>query len=112
LSEVYGFNGWIQERVDDLTYWFTDMLTSAGPPISLRGAAAQMAPRPLLLITAGEMADEALAAEHIRSAAPGNVEVWEVAGAGHTGGLAASPEEWEARVLAFLDRVLVTTSGG
>ena len=112
LSEVYGFNGWIQERVNDLTYWFTDLLTSAGPPISLRDAAAQMAPRPLLMITAGELADETLAAEHIRSAAPGNVEIWEVAGAGHTGGLAASPEEWEARVLAFLDRVLITTSGG
>jgi len=108
LSGAYGFNGWVQQRVDDLTYWFTDLLTSAGPPRRLRDAAAQAAPRPLLLITAGEVADEGLAAEYIRSAAPDTVRVWEVPGAGHTGGLATAPAEWEATVLGFLDQVLLT----
>jgi len=107
LADAYGFNGWIQQRVDDLSYWFTDLLTSAGPPLRLRDAAAQAAPRPLLLITAGEVADEGLAAEYIRSAAPDSVQVWEVPGAGHTGGLATTPAKWAATVLGFLDEVLL-----
>ncbi len=106
LGAAYGFNGWVQQRLDGLTYWFTDLLTSAHPPITLRGAAEQMAPRPLLLITAGGVPDERRAAEHIRAASPETVEIWEVPGAGHTGGLATAPVEWVARVLAFFEDVL------
>jgi len=112
LSGAYGFNGWVQQRVDDLTYWFTDLLTSAGPPIRLRDAAARMAPRPLLLITAGEVADEGLAADYLRSATPDSVRVWAVPGAGHTGGLATAPAEWETTVLGFLDGVLLAAPAG
>lgn len=108
MADAYGFNGWVQQRVDDLTYWFTDLLTSTGPPIRLRDAAAQMAPRPLLMITAGEVVEESLAAEYIRSAAPATVQVWEVQGAGHTGGLATAPAEWQTVVLAFLDERLLS----
>jgi len=103
LSEEYGFRGWLQERLDDVTYWFADLLTDACPPISLSEAAARMAPRPLLLITAGEVPDEALAARHIRAAAPSTVESWEVPQAGHTAGLSIAPGEWEDRALRFLE---------
>jgi len=112
MADAYGFNGWIQQRVDGLTYWFTDLLTSADPPISLREAVARTAPRPLLLITAGEVPDELRAADYIRAAAPDAVEVWEVPRAGHTEALATAPAEWEARVLAFLDRVLLAGPAG
>jgi dienelactone hydrolase len=112
LRTAYGFSGWVQQRVDDLTYWFTDLLTSAGPPITLREAAGQMAPRPLLLITAGSVPDERLAADYIRAASPETVEVWEVPGAGHTGGLATAPVEWVRRVLAFFDNVLLGETPG
>ena len=32
--------------------------------------------------------------------------LWEVPGAGHTGGLAAQPSTYERRVVAFFDRTL------
>lgn len=111
IADAYGFRGWVQQRVDDLTYWFTDLLAPTGPPISLRDAAATMAPRPLLLITAGQVEDEQRAAEYIRSEAPSSVRVWEVPGAAHTGGLAAAPAEWEERVLGFLDLALAGGAG-
>lgn len=52
------------------------------------------------------MADEADAAEHIRTAAPDRVSVWVVPGAGHTDGLDTDPVEWEHRVIDFLDDAL------
>ena len=106
LSEEYGFRGLLQEGIDHLTFWFADLLTDAGPPVGLPDAVAAMAPRPLLLIAAGEVPDEPAVAERLRAAAPERVEVWVVPGAGHTGGLATAPEEWRARVLAFLDAAL------
>jgi dienelactone hydrolase len=106
LSEEYGFRGLLQEGIDHLTFWFADLLSEAGPPIGLPEAVAAMAPRPLLLIAAGEVPDEQAVAARLQAAAPERVEVWVVPGAGHTGGLATAPEEWPARVLAFLDAAL------
>lgn len=107
LSEEHGIRGWLQERIDDLTYWFTDLLTAAEPPATLRDAAARMTPRPLLLITAEGVPDEAAAARFIASGAPGSVEIWEVPGAGHTGGLAVAGPAWSERVIGFLDDALL-----
>ena len=102
LSDEYGAGGWMQQRLDGLTFGLTDLLTAADPPGTLHDAAAAAAPRPMLLIAAGEVADEGHAARHIRSASPGAVEVWVVPGAGHTDGLDTSPDEWEQRVTGFL----------
>ena len=101
LSEEFGFRGLIQEGVDHLTYWLADLMTSASPPISLHDAVMQVAPRPLLLIATGEVPDEGLAAAYLQSAAPGSVEVWEIPGAAHTGGLATVPEEWTSEGAGF-----------
>jgi len=110
LSEEYGFRGLLQEGIDHLTFWFADLMTEAGPPRSLREAVVAMAPRPLLLIAAGEVPDEPIVAERLRAAAPERVEVWVVPGAGHTGGLTTAPEEWRARVPAFLEVALAPES--
>ena len=67
-----------------------------------------MAPRRALLITAANVPDEARAASHIRAGAPHTVEVWDVAGSGHTNGLDAQPDAWDARVVSFLERALRT----
>lgn len=106
LSEEYGFRGLLQEGIDHLTFWFADLLTDAGPPVGLREAVTAMAPRPLLLIAAAEVPDEQAVATRLQAIAPERVEVWIVPGAGHTGGLATAPEEWRARVVAFLDTAL------
>jgi dienelactone hydrolase len=99
----YGWRGAITKVWKDvLTFRLADVLTDAHPPVSLRSAVAQAAPRPVLLITAGTEAEEAAAATYIRSGAPSSVTVWNVPAAGHTRGLATQPGEWERRVVGFL----------
>jgi len=106
LSEAFGWRGAIQERVDWLTYTFTDALTAADPPITLRRAVALAAPRPVLLIAGGDVTDEAHAAHHIQGGSPTTVELWVVPGAGHTAGLDTHPDEWEQRVIGFFDATI------
>ena len=106
LSDEYGLRGRMQEGVMWFTQQLTDVFTAAGPPISLRDAVAAAAPRPVLLIAAGNVADEAYSARHTQAAAPGSVQVWVVPGADHTGGLHAQPADWEQRVTKFLDAAL------
>lgn len=107
LSDTYGLCGSLTEKWKALlTFGVADLLTPAQPPVSLRDAVAQAAPRPVLLVTAGDVDDETAAARYIRSAAPHTVQVWRVPGSGHTQGLATRPREWPARVLGFLDRAL------
>jgi fermentation-respiration switch protein FrsA (DUF1100 family) len=109
LSDAYGARGWLTELWQGcLEYGLTDLLTDASPPTSLHHAAALSSPRRLLLITAGDVSAEQEAAAYIRSAAPESVDVWRVAGAGHTRGLQTSPRAWERRVLRFLDAALLT----
>jgi pimeloyl-ACP methyl ester carboxylesterase len=108
LSQEYGVRGQLHELLDFVTYGLTDVLTDASPPISLRDAVTKAAPRPVLLITAGTVADEASAAAYIRGGSPRTVQVWNVPGAEHTDGLDARPDAWEARVTSFLGRALGT----
>jgi dienelactone hydrolase len=106
LADVYGVRGWMQQRVDTLTYGLTDLLTAASPPRTLASSAASAAPRSVLLISAGNVAEEGHAHTAIKEKAGANVETWTVAGAAHTGGLRAQPDEWAARVTAFFDHAL------
>lgn len=106
LSDEYGWRGWLQEQVEQVQYGIVDYLAEPSPPTPLRRAVAEAPGTEFLLITAGEVRDEALAAASIRAGAPDRVAVWEVEGAGHTGGLDARPEEWSERVLEFLDAQL------
>lgn len=107
LSRRYGVRGLLQEGVDRLTYGLTDLLTDAPTPRPLRAAIASSPRRPVLLVVAGDVADERHAAEALRAASPATVEVWVVAGAGHTGGLATDPDGWARRVDAFFDHALL-----
>jgi pimeloyl-ACP methyl ester carboxylesterase len=106
LSTHYGWRGAVQEWVEEATTWFADRFTAAHPPIALRDAVASAAPRPVLLVTAGEVPDEALAAEWIRDGSPSSVTVVTIDGAGHTAGLRTDPDRWEATVVGFLDDAL------
>jgi dienelactone hydrolase len=108
MARQFGLAGRLQTVVDRLTYGLTDLLTDASPPTPLRDAVAAAPDTPVLLVTAGQVEDEALAAQDIRAASPATVTLWDVAGAGHTGGLAARPAEWERTVTDFLDRHLLT----
>ncbi|HWL35561.1 MAG TPA: alpha/beta fold hydrolase [Frankiaceae bacterium] len=102
-----GVNGRVQRVLDVAMFGLADLLTGASVPPSLRDA-ARRASVPTLLVAAGEVADEATAAEAVRAASPSTVGVWVVPGASHTRGLAAEPAAWEARVVAFLDAALTS----
>jgi hypothetical protein len=107
FADAFGLRGRLQLGLEWLQYRVTDLLTAAAPPTPLAEAAGAAAPRPVMLVAAGAVADEARSAEHLRAASPGNVTLWVVPGAGHTRGLATDPSGWEERVVGFLDRALI-----
>jgi hypothetical protein len=109
LSDSYGRRGDVQRGLEWLTYGVTDLLTPASPPISLREAVSVAAPRPVLLVAAGERPDEGTANRYVAAGSPSTVQVWEVPGASHTGGLRTRPLEWEQRVTTFLMTALDRT---
>ena len=91
---------WIQQRLADL-------LTGATAPQGLRSAVSAVAPRPVLLIVGGDaLGGEGTAGPRLQAAAPDTVDLWKIAGAPHIGGLATQPQQWEVRVVGFLDRTL------
>lgn len=103
LADVYGWRGWVQVQLEWLQYTVTDLLTAAPKPAPLAESAHLASPRPILMVAAGNMEDEANAARRVQATAVGNVSLWIVPDADHTGGLAASPEQWEQTVIGFLD---------
>lgn len=107
------WRGWIQRGIDAVLYGTTDLLTEASPPIRLRDAVAEAAPRPVLLIAGGAVLGNAEvdADSWIRAASPDTVQVWVVPDTGHTAALRTQPQQWEARVIGFLDAALLETTG-
>jgi hypothetical protein len=83
------------------------VLANRMPPDGLVEAMPRIAPRPVLLISGGRgNADEELNAVY-RDAGGPTVTHWEIGQAGHTGGLATAPAEYERRVVGFFDRALL-----
>ena len=106
LSDAYGWRGWLQEQVEKLQDGITDYLTEASTPTVLRSAVAHSPGTRLLLITAGNVDDEGHAASYIQAAARDRVTVWNVAGADHIGGYHTQSDDWQRRVVGFLDESL------
>ncbi|MBI4933824.1 MAG: alpha/beta fold hydrolase [Actinobacteria bacterium] len=106
LSDAFGWRGWVQEQLEHVQDGITDFLTDASPPMSLRTAVDVADDTRFLLITAGNVDDEGRAAEFIQSGASERVTVWTIDGTDHTGGYDAQPQQWEQRVVEFLDESL------
>ena len=100
-----GYATTIERGLDWVTYALTDLLTRTSPPASLRSSVVS-SDAEFLLIAAGTEEKESLAAASLRSADRQRVRTWTVPRAGHVQGLATEPEEWERRVVGFLDREL------
>jgi uncharacterized protein len=93
-------------RYDHCAGWFlAGLLSGASEPVTLARSAAQLDATPTLLIAA-DTYDEHAANEALRSISPATIQLWEPAGASHTGALPAYPDEWERRVIGFLDASL------
>lgn len=111
---AYGLQGEVQQRLDRLAYGLAGLLSRAPEPTSLRVAVVRATSRPdptrFLLVAAGKVEDEQLAAEQVRGAATG-VDTWTVQGADHTGALTTDRVAWEDRVVGFLDAALAAGAG-
>jgi hypothetical protein len=82
------------------------VLANHRPPEGLVDVMPRIAPRNVLLISGGRgNADEELNSVY-RDAGGPTVAHWEIAKAGHTGGLTTAPAEYERRVVGFFDRAL------
>ncbi|HEU5271998.1 MAG TPA: alpha/beta fold hydrolase [Jatrophihabitans sp.] len=101
-----GVLGAIQRGLDRLTYGTAALLSPAPQPGTLHRAIGQAQSTAFLLIAGSKAVDEADAVGHLRTAAPGRVQTWTVAGATHTHGLATAPQQWTTRVVTFLDHAL------
>jgi pimeloyl-ACP methyl ester carboxylesterase len=93
----------LERGLDWYTFGLMDLLADASPPASLRQSVAASGSTEFLLVVAGTVEKEALAADSMRSADPRRVEIWTVPGADHMQGLATAPQDWERRVVGFLD---------
>jgi alpha-beta hydrolase superfamily lysophospholipase len=83
------------------------VLANREPPPGLATAIAAVAPRPVLLIDGGRgNADERMNGVY-QEAGGTTVSRWTIPEAGHTGGLSAAPDEYERRVIGFLDAALL-----
>jgi len=107
LSEAYGLRGSLQEGLEALQDRVIGLLTDAPRPISNREAVERSGTTRYLLVAASEVSNEVRTAEDLQQRAPDRVDTWVVEGAGHTEGLEVAPEEWERRVVGFLDDVLL-----
>ena len=96
-----------------LTPWIAQtgalmVMSNAAPPPYLGDVVARIAPRPILLIYSRHgLDDESLNRVYYASAHQPKA-LWEVPRGGHTGALQAVPVQYEARVVSFLDRALLT----
>jgi hypothetical protein len=83
------------------------VLSNRRPPVGLATAIRRIAPRPVLLITGGRgNPDEALNGVYQAAGGP-TVSLWEIPEAGHTGGLATEPGQYERRVVEFFESALL-----
>ncbi len=85
------------------------VLAGVGPPPALQDLVPRIAPRPVLFIHAGRgQGGEDLNPTYF-AAANEPKELWYLPEASHTGGINARPQEYEDRVVGFLDEALLAT---
>jgi len=98
--------GILQRGIDWVQYTTAGLLSGAPRPVSIPDSIRAAQPRPALIIAAGAVADEPVAAHWFQAASPATVHVWVVPDAGHTQGLATGPRAWETHVIGFLGAAL------
>jgi uncharacterized protein len=93
-------------------YWVQtqtiEPFTEAPRPIPLEDAMRRIAPRPVLLISAGGAETEYT--KEYRSAAPSSTQLWNVPGAEHSAVISAHPDEYRTRVLDLFGGALAETT--
>jgi pimeloyl-ACP methyl ester carboxylesterase len=98
-----GPHGWTVQTVMALSTGTAALLSGAPVPIPLQDAVRRIAPRPVLVIAAG---DEIAVVQRMQAAAPSTVQVWALPRSTHAQGFADQPDEWTSRVGGILDSAL------
>jgi uncharacterized protein len=101
-----GVSGVLERGIEWVQYTTAGLLSGAPRPMSIPDAIRAAGPRPALIIAAGDVAGEPVAARWFQAAAPATVHIWVVPHAGHTQGLATAPRAWETHVIGFLATAL------
>ena len=105
-----GVGGLYVRYTDWLTKNAAALMTSADKPTQMRDAIALMSSdQRVLVINAGTVAEEIAAAETFEAVDPAIVTTWIAADASHIDALGTYPDEWELRVVSFLDDSLAVT---
>lgn len=94
----------LSAAVTAATALFSDSL----PPPRIGDVVGDIAPRPLLLIWASPGQGGEWFNPRYHDLAGPAATIWEIPDGAHTGGLATQPEEYERRVIEFLDDALLT----
>ena len=94
-----------QDLVQTAAVW---VLSGEAPPSSLADAAPRIAPRAVFFIYGedGQAIEPAVNPAYYDAAGEPK-EIWQVPGAGHTGGIRAQPAEYERRVVDFFVQELL-----
>ena len=102
-----GWRGWFSLPEAAVQTATVAVLSGSVPPPSLADVVGDISPRPVLLIHAGRGTggEELTPVYYDEANAPKSI--WRIEEAGHLGGLAARPREYERRVTQFFDRALV-----
>jgi hypothetical protein len=102
-----GVAGLFIRHVDRLTKHAAAVMTSAASPTQMRDAVRAMTTdQSVFLIVSGPAVNEVDAAQALERIRPDVVSTWTITDAGHIAGLETHPEEWEQRVIGFLDESL------
>ena len=83
------------------------VMSNTAPPPDLTHVVSHISPRPILLIRAMHGLDDESLNRVYYAHARKPAALWEVPRGGHTGALAALPQQYEARVVGFFDRALL-----
>jgi hypothetical protein len=106
-SRLRGPAGWFSLPSYVVLTTAMTVLSGHVPPPSLVDLAPRISPRPLLLIGAGRDNGGEDLQPHYFAAAGKPKTFWKIPEAGHTGGYAARPGEYERRLTAFFDSWLL-----
>jgi pimeloyl-ACP methyl ester carboxylesterase len=94
-------------RVDNwLILKFLEWRTGTPAPPAVVEVIADIAPRPILLISTGQDIEQRMARYYYEQAGYPKT-LWEIPETDHGGGLAARPDEYKERIVLFFDKVLL-----
>ncbi len=97
---------WFYVPFDLVFYQVQPMFTHVTQPLSVKSAVAQIAPRPLLLISSGSEYEEHRM-RYFYDAASEPKSLWVIPEATHIDGLNKQPDEYEEKVVRFFEEALL-----